>query len=65
MDGNTSPTPHVKYLHEVARTMFLLADGAGDADEGMYREVVITAIHTTSPSALAGGRCRRGKCLRC
>ena len=48
--------PHVKYLHKVARTMFLLADGAGDADEGMYREVVMTTIRTTSPSALAAGR---------
>ena len=56
--------PHVKYLHEVARTMFLLADGAGDADEGMYREVVMTAKHTTSPSALAAWRCRVCKSLR-
>ena len=32
--------------------------------EEMYWEVVITAIRTASPSALAAQRCRKGKCLR-
>ena len=44
--------------------MLLFADEAGDADEEMYREVVMTAKHTTSPSALAAQRCQRGNCLR-
>ena len=45
--------------------MLQFADKAGDADEGMYREVVMAAKHTTYPSALAAQRYRRGKCLRC
>ena len=43
--------------------MLQFADKAGDADEGMYREVVMTAKHATSPSALAAQRCRKGKSL--
>ena len=44
--------------------MLQFADEAGGADEGIYREVVMAAKHTTSPSALADRRCRRGKSLR-
>ncbi len=44
--------------------MLQFADKAEDADEGMYREVVMAAKHTTYPSALATQRCRRDKCLR-
>ena len=44
--------------------MLRFANEAGDAEEEMYWEVVITAIRTASPSALAAQRCRKGKCLR-
>ena len=53
-----------KVSPEAARTMLLFANEAGDAEEGMYWEVVMTAIGTASPSALAAQRCRRGRCLR-
>ena len=41
--------------------MLQFADKAGDADEGMYREVVMAAKHTTFPSALAAQQCRKDK----
>ena len=56
--------PQCKVSPEAARTMLRFANEAGDAEEEMYWEVVITAIRTASPSALATRRCRKGKCLR-
>ena len=45
-----------KVSPEAARTMLRFANEAGDAEKGMYWKVVMTAIRTASPSALAAGR---------